>query len=126
IRNGARLGGEVLLFRNEDGTKIIGASKASQTANATVQELGAWPGDDKAHELSIEIENNATGLVSFHMDGERLGETTVGAFRQDKLVEVVIYGQSKIDEVWQLELNRVRVFVKKDGSAPKKSNNGDY
>lgn len=126
IRNGTRLGGEVLLFRSEDGKKIMGASKTSQTANATVQELGPWPGDESPHDLSIEIENSATGLVSFHLDGERLGECTVNAFRQDKLVEVVVYGQSKIGEVWQLELNRVRVFVKKDGSSPKKTNNGDY
>jgi tetratricopeptide (TPR) repeat protein len=125
IRIRAR-GAEVIMFRSEDGTKLMGATKLSPTANATVVELGPWPGDVEEHNLALEVEDDRTGLVSFHIDGDRVGETIAQAFRRVKPVDLVIYGQSKVDEKWKFELSKVRVFVKKNGVKKSTGKGGDY
>jgi tetratricopeptide (TPR) repeat protein len=124
IRIKAR-GAEVFLFRSEDGTKLLGGFKNSATAAPKITELGAWPGDLGKRDFALEVEDDNKGVVSFHLDGERLGDCLVGAFRRVKPVDIIIYGQSTVDQKWRLGLLKVRVFVKKDG-AQKNAKSGGY
>lgn len=118
---------ECIMFRSLDGKSIkAGFRKIKGTGKMQLIDLGPWPGDDKPHSFALEIEDDRKGLVSFHLDGERLGAEKNTSFKRLKPVDLVIYGQAAVTTRWQLELNSVRVFVRKPGTRRPTKKGNDF
>jgi len=121
IRVRGRSGAELILFRSGDGKKLMGGSRRSKSSPIETLDFGRWPGDVKAHTLSIEIEDEGKGVVSFALDGERVGEIKAPSFRgKVKPSELVIYGQAKLGKSWRLAVDKVRLFVRREVGVKKK------
>lgn len=105
---------EILLWRGIDGKKLFAAYKLGRNGKVKPVELAPWPGDLSPHVLALEVEDLKKGLVGFSLDGERVGGLEVRQLRRVKPVDLVIYGQSELDEEWELKVEKVRVFVSRE------------
>jgi hypothetical protein len=76
--------------------------------------------------IAIEIDDPATGVVSFSLDGERVGEAKVPSLARAQKYVFSLYGQAAKDQAVKFAVEEARVYVRREGAAGTPKPGGGY
>ncbi len=86
--------------------------------------IGAWPKDDRPHVLAIEIEDVGASLVSFWLDGDRLGNPIkIGTMGRATKPVLSVYAAAPAGTAFVAVAEEVRVYAQRPQPSGKSGGN---
>jgi tetratricopeptide (TPR) repeat protein len=115
--------GNAIVFRDKDELFMATANQGPQITEDKVK-IGAWPKDDRPHVLAIEIEDVGASLVSFWLDGDRLGNPVkIGTMGRATKPSLSVFAAATAGTALVAVAEEVRIYALRPQASSKSGGN---